>query len=148
MEVHQKGWMHMGWFWRWVMVLLQPLQALWTTQGELALPLVAVDGAGGVWGAVGYAVETRACQVGKVIALVALRHFLLAEGWRGKRGQLGGCRPPQTWLHPPQRDSPICSPSSSKLSELLPITTSEELKHSSSAKEVTWGTCPTAHSQG
>lgn len=23
-EVHQKGWMHVGWFWRWVMVFLQP----------------------------------------------------------------------------------------------------------------------------
>lgn len=83
-EVHQKGWMHMGWFWRWVMVLLQPLQALWTPQGELALPLVAVDGAGGPRGAVGYAVETRARQIGKVIVLVALRHYLPAEGWKRK----------------------------------------------------------------
>lgn len=54
-EVPQKVWIHVGWFWRWARVLLEPLQALWTTPGELALPFVAVDGAGGVRGTVGYA---------------------------------------------------------------------------------------------
>lgn len=151
-EVHQKGWMHMGWFWRWVMVLLQPLQALRTPQGELALPLGAAGGARGAWGAVGYAEETRARQVGKVIVLVALRHYLPAEGWKRKERRVGGMSATPNLAASPPHPPAAWQPHPLTLFVEVERTVADHhmggVEHSSPAKEITWGTCPTAHSQG
>lgn len=67
----------------------QPLQALGAAQGEQALPLVAVDGTGGVGRAVGHAAEAAFGGVGVVEVLEALGCDLAAIRCGGDGGWLG-----------------------------------------------------------